>query len=286
MNVTYTDEHREAARHALDMRERLGVPQDDELYPYLTEVASGGAVNRKYDRISPAIIVRYAERLEGRELAAAEHAEDLATAAYKAARDATRSNVAPVPTTVPSTHRATSSHAADGWTPPEASERARGYLQDLLRDRVHAWDTDSLEELEQAKFGRRIGPREASEAIDYLSRQPLRREQTANDATGRSSWPHVADGRYAVPTDAGHLGFYRVRNAANGRVYLNVFASDAQHDVPFRSIGAILRKIAAEPREAMKRFGRELGSCGRCGRTLTDETSRGRGIGPECWTKM
>jgi hypothetical protein len=38
--------------------------------------------------------------------------------------------------------------------------------------------------------------------------------------------------------------------------------------------------------EAMLTFGREIGQCPRCGETLTDETSRSRGIGPVCATKQ
>jgi len=33
----------------------------------------------------------------------------------------------------------------------------------------------------------------------------------------------------------------------------------------------------------MARYGQEIGSCGRCNRRLTDDLSRERGIGPECW---
>lgn len=42
---------------------------------------------------------------------------------------------------------------------------------------------------------------------------------------------------------------------------------------------------AAGPMEALKRFGRELGVCGDCGRSLTDEVSRSEGRGPICRNK-
>jgi hypothetical protein len=48
----------------------------------------------------------------------------------------------------------------------------------------------------------------------------------------------------------------------------------------------ILNLIAANPKEAMLRYGKELGHCGHCGRTLTDETSRSLGIGPVCRGKL
>lgn len=43
-----------------------------------------------------------------------------------------------------------------------------------------------------------------------------------------------------------------------------------------------LRVIVADPTEAMREYGRITGSCGRCGRELTDETSKAMGIGPVC----
>jgi Family of unknown function (DUF6011) len=48
----------------------------------------------------------------------------------------------------------------------------------------------------------------------------------------------------------------------------------------------MLAKIVMDGAEqASKRYGRELGNCGRCGRTLTDDASRAAGIGPVCASK-
>ncbi len=41
----------------------------------------------------------------------------------------------------------------------------------------------------------------------------------------------------------------------------------------------------ASPETAMALYGQTLGYCGRCGRSLTDETSRALGIGPVCRNK-
>ena len=95
----------------------------------------------------------------------------------------------------------------------------------------------------------------------------------------------VDDGYYAVDTEDGHLAFYRVstwRDSNNRKV--QVFASDTLHRIQGNAArDAILAKIRdAGPQAAAERFGREIGRCGRCGRTLTDETSRARGIGPDC----
>jgi hypothetical protein len=40
--------------------------------------------------------------------------------------------------------------------------------------------------------------------------------------------------------------------------------------------------LEAGPKESMLRYGRELGECGHCGRTLTNDASRAAGIGPVC----
>lgn len=43
-----------------------------------------------------------------------------------------------------------------------------------------------------------------------------------------------------------------------------------------------LQKIAADPKAAAVRFGKETGTCGRCNSPLTDAKSRERGLGPHC----
>jgi hypothetical protein len=96
----------------------------------------------------------------------------------------------------------------------------------------------------------------------------------------------VTDGRYAVEED-GVLRFFKVKNGSRpGFVFLDIQASDEWHSVRnVARIRAVLTLIAADPTEAMVRYGRELGVCGHCGRTLTDEASRAAGIGPICASK-
>jgi hypothetical protein len=98
--------------------------------------------------------------------------------------------------------------------------------------------------------------------------------------------PQVEDGRYAVEED-GVLKFFKVKNGHKaGFVFLDIQASDDWHGI--RDLGRIRKivaLIAADPHAAMVRYGHELGECGRCGRTLTDEASRAAGIGPVCASK-
>jgi hypothetical protein len=96
----------------------------------------------------------------------------------------------------------------------------------------------------------------------------------------------VADGRYAVEHE-GTLKFFKVKNGRKaGFVFLDVQASDDWHSIRTpRRIHEILELIAADELTAARRYGQELGQCSRCGRTLTDETSRAYGIGPDCRSK-
>jgi len=105
-----------------------------------------------------------------------------------------------------------------------------------------------------------------------------------------AAMPEVPEGRYAVEMD-GTLKFYKVDRPTEGKwkgyTFVKVQASDDFHPIKSRDAkAAILRAIAkAGPRAAMIRYGRELGVCGDCGRTLTDENSRAAGIGPICAAK-
>ena len=100
----------------------------------------------------------------------------------------------------------------------------------------------------------------------------------------------VPAGRYAVENPDGALRFYRVDRPTDGRwagfVFVKVQAGDELYPVKGQGAANVLAAILeAGPREASARYGHELGHCGVCGRTLTDETSRELGIGPVCINK-
>ncbi len=88
---------------------------------------------------------------------------------------------------------------------------------------------------------------------------------------------------YAVQMD-GVLKFYRVKRGRKpGYFFVDVQASDELYPVrSYASVVNILNEISKDPKAAMERYGQEIGSCGHCHRTLTDETSRAFGIGPKC----
>lgn len=97
-------------------------------------------------------------------------------------------------------------------------------------------------------------------------------------------------GRYAVERDGG-LRFFRVDRPTEGRWAGHTFVKAQAGDdlCPLRDLQSrdmVLREIAWNAPEAMLRYGREIGACGHCGRTLTNDESRARGIGPVCAGKM
>jgi hypothetical protein len=110
--------------------------------------------------------------------------------------------------------------------------------------------------------------------------------KAANRVKPGTPTPKVEDGRYAVEV-AGELKFFKVTNGRNaGFVFLDVQASDEWYAIRnVTRIREVLALIAVDPKAAMIRYGHELGQCGRCGRTLTDEASRAAGIGPICIDK-
>lgn len=99
----------------------------------------------------------------------------------------------------------------------------------------------------------------------------------------------VVAGRYAV-RDKGIVKFYVVDRPTEGRWAGRVFVKRQVSDdlIPLKTWTSreVLDKIAQDPQGAMLLYGEELGVCGICGRTLTNEESRRDKIGPICRQKF
>lgn len=99
---------------------------------------------------------------------------------------------------------------------------------------------------------------------------------------------NVEEGRYALPSATGNndLDFFRVRVSHGRKEVLRVIGGHADQPIPFAQVRDVAERLGAltdaERHDAKALFGRELGVCGSCGRHLTDEASRARGLGPEC----
>jgi len=143
--------------------------------------------------------------------------------------------------------------------PRPATERQSEFLQDLLASRENSYDPadPTLATFEGA-----------SAAITALLEAPRVRKVADHG---------IRHGRYAFQPSEGPAQFYRV--AQNGRI--TVIAGPAEY--PYNGqLNEALLAIKADTKAAAALYGQLIGSCGRCGLTLTDETSRSIGLGPIC----
>jgi len=186
-----------------------------------------------------------------------------------------------------------------------ASQLSIDYMRNLISERY----PDATEEYIQSVIDQ--GQPRVSRAIDKLKTMPCAslpnlypgkcaecgervevREGLRMEVSGKWRITHlegecsvevfgIPTGRYALRDDEGTVHFYWLREDG-----LFVQASDEFHRVATRKTQArIIKDIQVDPEGASVLYGRELGVCGRCGRTLTDEESRERGIGPVCAEK-
>ncbi len=175
----------------------------------------------------------------------------------------------------PAFQRGTSSDKPTKIKP--ASQLSIDYMRNLISERY----PDVSEEYIQSVIDQ--GQRRVSQAITKLKGMPLDGLYVeASDVVEVEVNRHgIPIGRYALRDDEGTVHFYSL--SADG---IFVQASDEFHRVSKRKTQArIIKDIQADPEAASALYGRELGVCGRCGRTLTDEDSRERGIGPVCMEK-
>lgn len=123
----------------------------------------------------------------------------------------------------------------------------------------------------------------------------LKDRKAANPVTAppraRGGLPSVAAGRYAVPGEAGDLRHYKVDRPATGRFAGYTFVTwerDDGYESPLKKhqVEIVLRKIAANPMDALVAYGLSTGTCGVCSRKLTNPESVEAGIGPVCSAKV
>jgi hypothetical protein len=102
------------------------------------------------------------------------------------------------------------------------------------------------------------------------------------------------EGRYAIladdslPEHVNETVFLKVDAPDEGRwagyVFVKVQVSDELHNVRSRPLSeAYVNAIINQGwKQCLLRYGQEIGVCGHCGRTLTNDESRAYGIGPVC----
>lgn len=159
----------------------------------------------------------------------------------------------------------------------------RGLLRtkqtDLLNEQQTAWIEENVDRLDSLNRG------QVSRIIDALKALPSLPQQHAGSGLA------VPNGRYAVTEADGILRFYKVNTPDQGKwagfTFVDVQASDELYPLKDKTRkGKVLALVATDPKAAMLRYGQEIGACGHCGRTLTNELSRSLGIGPICRGKM
>jgi hypothetical protein len=180
----------------------------------------------------------------------------------------------------------------------EITYNQKGFIRALMER--HEMQPEDRTRLSRRLDSNQLDRGQASKTIEWLQRQPLKgpTQQSQNGPMGGNpelvalcKEHGIRAGRYAVENEDNVLRFYTVDIPTQGRwsgwVFVKVWASDEKHPIKgFDTRLAILKKIAAAgAKAAMERFGREIGACGICGRTLTDPTSIEIGIGPICRDK-
>ena len=133
----------------------------------------------------------------------------------------------------------------------------------------------------------------ASALIDWLFTLPYkaRAQEAPSDLP---SIEEVPAGRYAVDTEDGAINetaFYKVDRPTEGRwagyVFVKHIVGDDEQRLSRAASATVLAKISSVGAEAASaRYGHEIGACGICGRQLSNDESRERGIGPICADKV
>lgn len=131
---------------------------------------------------------------------------------------------------------------------------------------------------------------EASEAQRAEQAERERREAASRRYAAWRTIPVYSkqQGWYALEM-GGTVHFFRVRRPAKGqyagRTFVDEQASETYHKMPFHRAAEVLDAIAADPESAALLYASQIDRCSRCNRTLTDEVSRARGMGPDCAKK-
>jgi hypothetical protein len=167
-----------------------------------------------------------------------------------------------------------------------ATEKQLAFLGKLVAERVVPAE---LMESIDFEINQPSGPgkSEVSELIEDLMKIP---KTVAAVNPTVAAVPDVPAGRYAVTDRMGVLRFVKVDRPTEGRwkgmTFVKLQVSDDFVPMQRDQRDRVLALIASDPAAASKRYGHEIGACGVCGRTLTDEHSRELGIGPVCAAKV
>jgi hypothetical protein len=187
-----------------------------------------------------------------------------------------------------------------------ATDPQLGYITSLLEQkemspaRREAFDARVAELMDRGEFT----VAKASEVIDFLKSLPRKagstadrprveyEEQETDKGRKRTGVLLLPDGRkvyagsYGVETPGedftNDTTFFQLWIGDRGGWNIRMYVSDDKYKIGFPLQLKVLDRIAADPEAAASLFGHEYGRCGICGRGLTNDESRARGIGPVC----
>lgn len=193
--------------------------------------------------------------------------------------------------------------ASPAYTTPGASFKQLDYLASLaegrelseeareqLLARVHDQRRANEERGDCAPEPEGVSKRRASEFIGRLLDLPKRIPPSPEPGATRFQFndapspEKVPAGYYAVKNPDGELRFYRVKRGTRNptRFWVHVLHGPEESELPYPAGLTILKKIAEDPAGAARTYGREIKSCSRCARRLTNRISRLLDIGPVC----
>src|SRR5688572_13901179 len=177
------------------------------------------------------------------------------------------------------------------FTPARATDKQIQLITDLLNERDMIAETRPKyrERLIELTFNvhevEKLTREKASALITYLFGLPV----TSGTTHEPDAFKDVPAGHYALVRN-NELCFVRVDRPVEGKWAGKVFVS-LQHGDEYTKMGrqagfTMLGTIVDQGiKECSVRYGREIGKCGVCHRTLTNEASRAAGIGPICEAK-
>lgn len=175
-----------------------------------------------------------------------------------------------------------------------ATQKQKDYLNKLLAARPGFRDIENLWPDRVETLSKEMASAKIKETLEVAAEVIESHWSASSDLT--SLLEGVDDGYFALPSKSGtnDLDFIRISsnqgrvNAANkGKRRVNRFLGGhgnidirISEQIEFAKI--VVAISIEERREANARFGREIGRCGVCGKSLTDEISRAEGLGPIC----
>lgn len=197
------------------------------------------------------------------------------------------------------------------WTDDPISEAQIKFIRDLVDKKDIStlpqaqvdfiqplYEDGTIDSVAQEYNLHRMNKGQASEAIELLKQlpnkpvvsTPVHAVETGGVSVDKSQ---TREGFFFIidPTN-GEERFFKVKHGKadtrwEGYTFLEVQASDFWYPVKDpKHRDAVFAEIDKDPITAMNEYGIRIGSCGVCGRTLTDRDSRLRGIGPICAARL